>query len=102
MQGPGPFEKLPAGVTGVSLAKSFTAPSGSVYKLNGYPIVPATGLAYVVAQLDVPNAAPSKVPGPNVWIGYWQATTGVKKFVQANATDATQLQKLLTDLGVVR
>lgn len=100
--GPGPFDKMPAGVKGVAKVAALTAAGGRVYKLHGFPINPSTGQAYVVAQLQVPNAAPGKVPPKNVWISYWQAPAGVKSFVQANASGESQLQQLISDLGVVR
>lgn len=100
--GPGPFDKLPAGVSGVAKVAAFKAPGGRAYKLHGFPINPSTGQAYVVAQLATPNTAPGKVPPANVWISYWQTPAKVKSFVQANAANEVQLQQLLSDLGVVR
>lgn len=100
--GPGPFDKIPAGVSGIAKVASLSAPGGRVYKLSGFPLNPATGQAYVIAQLQTPNAAPGKVPPPNVWLSYWQPPGGKKTFVQANATGAGQLQQLLSDLGVVK
>lgn len=101
--GPGPFDKLPSGVQpGAAKTATLSAAGGRTYKLHGFPINPSTGQAYVVAQLQVPNAAPGKVTPPNVWASYWQTPAGGKAFVQANASNETQLQQLLSDLGVVR
>lgn len=99
--GPGPFDKLPSGVTGVAKVAALTV-GDRTYKLHGFPINPSTGQAYVVAQRAVPNTAPGKVTPPNVWISYWQAPGGKKSFVQANASGESQLQQLLSDLGVVK
>lgn len=87
--GEGPFDRLPAGVSGKpSATRLETVTDGTRYRVYDWPIG-ADGRSFHVAE----------VKGENRWISFWLVPTG-QRIMVASLADASTLNDLRKDWAV--